>query len=637
MIEPSWRGGNIELTPEEELGLLAAALVEEQKVQLERMRSVLLEAPINTRRKEGLTWSPVELTGIRFVGRGRQVLSLVALPGGGEPDAFRAGARVELSRQGEEALASPLHGIVRRCRGLELELVLERDELEAKDQHERWTIDAAFDERTFRVMAEALSHWINVERQDRKLLRGVVLGHLAVPESEASSPLLAPLNAMQSAAVHLASANPLLTVIQGPPGTGKTTTLVRLIAEQVRSGVQVLAAAPSNAATDVLASKCIAAGLKTIRIGNPIRVDDDVIQNTLEAWVERDREFKQVRIWRRQAEEAWREATRYRRTFDAQVREEKRTARQDAKALHAMANELERALEERILRQADVVCATLTGTADADLAGVHFPLLVVDEAGQALEPLVWAALRKADRVVLAGDPQQLPPTVVSSSDTAKRLEISLLEKRMARLDISHAPNVMLTMQYRMNLGIMEPVNSLFYQNRLEADFSVANRGLAETPSWLFLDTAGCGFEEDKESDGESTSNPEEAAFVAQRCGELSALHPSATMGVIAPYRAQVQLLQSALSALGVVADVATVDSFQGQERDIIVLSLTRSNEQGSIGFLSEYRRTNVAMSRAKQHLLVIGDSSTIGSDAFFSALLACAENNEAYRSAWEYL
>ncbi len=633
-MEPFWRGAAVTGSPDEELGALATALVREQQAEQERMRSMLQSASIAVRRQEGLTWSPVEFTAMKFAARGRQVVTLTPLPGGGEPHAFRLGSPVELTAVDSEGQTEPLRGVVRRAKALELEIVFEGAPFDAQDQHRRWTVDACLDERTFAVMAMALNRWINEEDSQRKRLRDVVLGRRMGRAIEVGPGQWPPLNGPQSEVVNAVLAQPELTVIQGPPGTGKTTTLVVAIAELVRRGERVLAAAPSNAATDVLAAKCIEAGLKVVRIGNPVRVDDEVADHSLESLVERDPEYKQVRDLRRRAEDAWREATRHRRQFDAEARAEKRAARAEAKDLQSVAFELEQGLEERVIRHAEVVCATLTGTADADLRPFHFPVVVVDEAGQALEPLVWAALLKADRLVLAGDPQQLPPTVHSTQ--AALLEVSLLEKRMARLVQTPAPGGLLTIQYRMHAGIMAPISDRFYGGQLQADESVAERGYPDLPPWTFLDTAGCGFDEQREPEGESTFNPDEASFVAQRLAELRASHPEASIGVIAPYRAQVQALEAA-TVPDELTDISTVDSFQGQERDIIVLSLTRSNPDGTIGFLAEHRRTNVAMSRARRHLLIVGDSSTVGSDPFFSWLVEQAEAAGAYRSAWECL
>jgi ATP-dependent RNA/DNA helicase IGHMBP2 len=207
---------------------------------------------------------------------------------------------------------------------------------------------------------------------------------------------------------------------------------------------------------------------------------------------------------------------------------------------------------------------------------------------------------------------------------------------MARLAAVPAPGGVLTIQYRMHAGIMGPVSDYFYGGQLLAHESVADRGFDDLPPWTFIDTAGCGFDEQREPEGESTFNPDEAAFVAARLAEIRQEHPEASIGVIAPYRAQVQALEAAMSPdLASGLDIHTVDSFQGQERDIILLSLTRSNPDGVIGFLSEYRRTNVAMSRARKHLLIVGDSSTLGNDPFFSWLVERSEADGAYRSAWE--
>jgi ATP-dependent RNA/DNA helicase IGHMBP2 len=631
----SGRGGHF-ASPEEELGRLAEALVLEQREQQERMRIVLRESSLAIRRKERLSWSPVEVKDMRFAARGRQILTLSPVTGGGEPHAFRVGASVEVY-PAEVSDEKPVRGVVRRAKALEIEVVFDRSDFDAQSEYRKWTVDACHDERTFAVMAMALNRWINEDKQERVVFRDMALGYRPVDQSSARFTSISSLNELQARAVCEILAQPKLMLLQGPPGTGKTTTLVHAIAGLVQSGEQVLATAASNAAVDVLAKKCIEAGLKTVRIGNPIRIDDDVAKNSLESLVERDVDYKRVRDLRRRAEDAWREATRYRRNFDSDARAERKMARDDAKELQAAATDLERAIEERAIRNADVVCSTLTGTADYDLRPFHFPVVVVDEAGQALEPLIWSAMLKADRLVLAGDPQQLPPVVHDAAAAALGLDVSLLEKRMARSSEAFAPEVVLQVQYRMNAGIMGTVNDYFYEGKLLADELVTQRQLSGCSPWTLIDTAGCGFEEQRDAEGESKVNPDEAAFVAARLVELRSRFPSASIGVIAPYRAQVQAIESAWGEPDAGMDISTVDSFQGQERDIIVLSLTRSNSEGEIGFLSEHRRTNVAMSRARKHLLVVGDSSTLGADDFFGWLVERSEAEGAYKSAWEFL
>jgi superfamily I DNA and/or RNA helicase len=540
--------------------------------------------------------------------------------------------------------ASVRKGIVRKANDKSVEVVLDGAPFTPDEQHARWTLDLRPDDRTFRLMAEALSHWINVEEPERQALRDAMLrGDSAAlqgqgPEVDSGLADLAEgLNPDQTRALHLAWSHPALTLLHGPPGTGKTTTLVAMIRGFARQQQRILATAPSNTAVDLLALRCREAGLDVVRIGHPIRIEEAVLSSSLESKVEAHPEHKQVRALRKRAKDAWREADRFRRNFTAEDRKARTEARREARDLEREANDLEAYLADRILADAQVICATLAGASDRLLAGRRFDVAVIDEAGQALEPATWIPMQRADRFVIAGDPQQLPPVVKSHQALALGLETSLLEKLMARhkgAPIAHQ----LRVQYRMHEKIQGPPSDWFYDGTLEADASVADRGLPGLPPWTWLDTAGRGFEEQREAGSDSTCNPDEAAFVVERALELHKAHPEASMGVVAPYAAQVRALEEAWPGpVPAPVVISTVDGFQGQERDIMVLSMTRSNDSGQIGFLQEHRRTNVAMTRARKHLLIVGDTATLGADAFFAGLIERAEVEGAYRSAWEFV
>jgi ATP-dependent RNA/DNA helicase IGHMBP2 len=249
----------------------------------------------------------------------------------------------------------------------------------------------------------------------------------------------------------------------------------------------------------------------------------------------------------------------------------------------------------------------------------------MDEAGQALEPAAWIPILKAQRVVLAGDHLQLPPTVKSNQ---RGLTITLLEKTVA---LHPEAVTLLEEQYRMNTQIMGFSSLKFYDNRLTAHPSVANRLLAlgDQP-FTFVDTAGAGYEE--QAEGTSTANPEEAAFIVRHIKSMN--YEAVSVAVIAPYKEQVNILKDLLT--GTTVEVNTVDGFQGQERDVVYISLTRSNSEGIIGFLSDYRRMNVAMTRAKLKLVLVGDSATLAQTPFYAELIAYAESLGGYESVWNY-
>jgi predicted DNA helicase len=294
---------------------------------------------------------------------------------------------------------------------------------------------------------------------------------------------------------------------------------------------------------------------------------------------------------------------------------------------------LESYLIQKVLDDAQVIACTLIGSSSEDLGGRRFSTVVIDEAGQGIEPAVWVPILKAERVIMAGDPFQLPPTVKSQEAASKGLSITLLEKSIKRIGQAALLNV----QYRMHESIMAFSNRKFYGNALQAHTSVANRMLHESLPVEFIDTAGCGFEEQAGEEGESRCNAEEVGILRKHFDQLKeTMGSSWNAAIISPYRAQVQLLQQEFgSAEGV--SVNTIDSFQGQERDVVYLSLVRSNDQGDIGFLRDYRRMNVAMTRARMKLIIIGDSATLGNDRFFAELLEYVESIAGYRTAWEFM
>jgi superfamily I DNA and/or RNA helicase len=436
----------------------------------------------------------------------------------------------------------------------------------------------------------------------------------------------------------------VLSLLHGPPGTGKTTALLAYVVEMVHRKKRLLLTAPSNAAVDLLVAGCAKRGISAVRMGHPMRLSDEVQRFGLDMLVEADPEYKQVRDLRKRAKKAWQIVDRFHRNFGSEQRSERAAARHDAKSLQKEAFELERFIAERIIRQAYVVCATLSGSASEALATEKFDCVIIDESGQAMLPAALIAMRKSNRYILAGDPHQLPPVIKSDKARKMGLDESALARFMRSKSCAERITL-LTEQYRMHPDIMAPSSEWFYEGRLQAAPEMLLHALPDIlrSPWTFIDSAGCGFDEEKEEGSASTFNAAEAEFVLQRTLEILQACPDFQVGVIAPYRAQVAELMRQFEALGVQAgmrervEFATVDAFQGQERDAIVISLTRSNSEGEVGFLKEYRRTNVAMTRAKHHLLMIGDGATLGSDSFYRQLIERAEESRAYFSAWEWL
>ena len=292
------------------------------------------------------------------------------------------------------------------------------------------------------------------------------------------------------------------------------------------------------------------------------------------------------------------------------------------------------------------MAATLVGSNHFTVRNMKYRTVVIDEAGQALEPACWIPILKAEKVVFAGDHLQLPPTIKSETAAKGGLSTTLLEKSVAL----HGDSVvLLEEQYRMNEVIMGYSSKVFYHDKLKAHESVAGRVLFPgEPPLAFIDTAGCGFDEKLE--GTSSTNPEEAAFLFKHLNQLAAefvQHNAKpedfpSIAIISPYKEQINILKDQLAHavdlkpyLDKIA-VNTIDSFQGQERDVVYISMTRSNSEAQIGFLADIRRMNVAMTRARKKLVVIGDSATLSVLPFYENFIAYAEGLNAYQSAWEF-
>jgi superfamily I DNA and/or RNA helicase len=453
-------------------------------------------------------------------------------------------------------------------------------------------------------------------------------------------PLDSALNPSQQEAVRFALAAQDVAILHGPPGTGKTTAVVELIRQAIRRGDRVLACAPSNLAVDNLLERLVAAGERVVRLGHPARVLPALQEHTLDVLVEGHGDVRLARKFTKEAFALFRQAGKWTRARpEAGAR---RALRQEGRDLLAEARRLEAQAVERILDAATVVCATTTGLDSEILGQRRFDLAVIDEAGQSTEPGCWIPLLRCQRLVLAGDHCQLPPTVISGEAAAAGYGVSLLE-RLAE-HYGAAVTRRLKVQYRMHEAIMAFPSAEFYDGDLEAASSVRGHRLCDLPgvragalteeSLYFLDTAGAGFEEQREPGGESLWNPEEARLVGQQVQALldAGLAPS-DLAVIAPYAAQVRLLRTQLSVAGLEID--SVDGFQGREKEAVILSLVRSNPAGEIGFLAEVRRLNVALTRARRKLVVIGDSATLAAHPFYERLFSAFEAAGAYHTVWE--
>jgi ATP-dependent RNA/DNA helicase IGHMBP2 len=409
---------------------------------------------------------------------------------------------------------------------------------------------------------------------------------------------------------------------------------------------QILVVAPSNTAVDWLSEKLSMEGLNVLRIGNPARVSERLLSLTLDQQMADHPHMTTVKKMKKQAAGYLDMAHKYKRHFGRAEREQRKALFDEAHRVLKEVEQAEQYIFNDLLSRAQVITATLVGASHHTIRTPRYRTVVIDEAGQALEPGCWIPIVKAQKVVFAGDHNQLPPTIKSEEAAREGLSNTLLEKCVAW----HPESVvMLEEQYRMHEAIMGYASSIFYKGKLRAHATVANRSLfnGDEPL-LFIDTAGCGYEE--KTAGTRISNPEEAAFLVQHLVSYVATLRThyneehfPTIAIISPYRQQIEVLQEAvqqqpeLQAIRDKMTVNTIDSFQGQERDIVYISMTRSNPDSRIGFLSEIRRMNVAMTRAKQKLVVVGDSATLSQLPFYAHFIKYATERDGYKSAWEFM
>ncbi len=463
----------------------------------------------------------------------------------------------------------------------------------------------------------------------------------------------AALNSAQQQAYESAIQAKQLYLIHGPPGTGKSHVLAALAkywqgADRSRGGKLLLCAA-SNAAVDHLLELCVGNHMHALRIGHPARIDESLHEYCLDVQVEG---HESRRISKELFDEAY-ELLGYARKQRKQGRSKERfgnarDAAREGRRLIKEAKRLERLAVESVLADASIICSTLTGIGGRLLEGLRFDLALFDEATQSTEPMgLWPFL-VADKVILAGDHHQLPPTVISRR-AADELGVSVFERLMQR---HPQQSMMLVEQYRMHREIMAFPSKQTYASKLIAHQSAAERDLAELgfpglgPPLVYLDTAGRGLGEAQQPQSASYYNDGETQIVGIKVMELlhAGLSPE-NIGVIAPYNAQVQNIRKHLTQrlndAGLTEkfedlEIASVDAFQGREKEVIIVSLVRSNHSSDVGFLSDLRRMNVALTRARRHLLVIGDSATLSTSKYFNDFVEHCQSSGAYLSVWEW-
>jgi ATP-dependent RNA/DNA helicase IGHMBP2 len=431
------------------------------------------------------------------------------------------------------------------------------------------------------------------------------------------------LNDSQQQAVNAIVQNTHIVIVHGPPGTGKTTTLIEAIVQLIKAEEKILVAAPSNTAVDNIAKGLIAQGVNVLRVGNMSKVDEQIFAHTAEGRLANSKQQKEIRALKIRAEEFRKMALKYKRSFGKAEREQRNLLFKEVKDIRTEIKKLQAYNEDKLFAEADVILGTPIALCDAKIKNIRFQSLVIDEAGQCIEPLAWCIFPLAEKYVLAGDHLQLPPTVLSNEAMQLGFNRSILEVCIEKLD-----NIfLLNTQYRMRAAIAGFSSNYFYDGLLQTAPYLTNTG----KHIYFIDTAGSGYNEERGTDGNSLQNAGELQIVLKLL-ETENIDSTQT-AFSSPYSGQVVAAKEILPAN---MRISTIDSFQGQEKENIILSLVRSNDDGDIGFLKDYRRMNVAITRAKEKLFVIGDSATIAADKFYNAFLNYVEEHGAYKSVWEF-
>ncbi len=632
-----------------------------QLLQLERdedfkiYQTEFLKANIDTRRKNGVTWYPIKINSEELGYADYMQLEIERTTHLDNPHQFSSGKNISLFSNNGQSDQNELIATIKSAQKNKLKIIVHTDELPDWCYDGKLGINVQFDENSYTEMQFALDKVIAANDNRTSELREILFGSTEPSfEKENDNLVVQQLNLSQNKAIRKVQASKDFAVIHGPPGTGKTTTLVQAIRICLQTEKQVLVCAPTNTAVDLLTEKLLEAGLNVLRMGHPARISEELIKTSVDGQIQTHKNFHEIKNLRKTAEEYFKMAGKYKRVFGKEEAQQRAAYYNEAKTCLKDARLIEDYILDDLFNTAQIICCTPVTTSSKFLSKRKFKTLFFDEASQALEPMVWIPLLKCERIILAGDHHQLPPVVKNIQAQKEGLGLTLLDKC---IETKEAVSL-LNKQYRMNTPIMKFSNQYFYNNELIADDSVKDYLLINdsndeetfyNKAIEFIDTAGCGLDESQHPETLSSYNVGEAKLLLNHLEQLITWYTNQqvdvklSIGIISPYKEQVNWLKDELKSYELNQTlieelrVNTIDGFQGQECDVIYISLVRSNTEQIIGFLSDLRRMNVAITRAKKKLVIIGDSATLSSNKFYEAFVMYCEENNYYRSAWEFL
>lgn len=611
-----------------------------------------LRASVDERRKNGSTWYPIQIISNEIGYADYVHLEIERTSHIDTPHQFNVGKNITLFSNANNDGHFELTGTIKQSGKNKMKVIMHTDELPDWCYDGKLGINIQFDDNSYTEMQNALDVVISSKNNKIQELREIIEGECKPSfEKIDESIYISQLNNSQNNAVkHILSANDV-AVVHGPPGTGKTTTIVHAIRMVLQSEKQILVCAPTNTAVDLITEKLLEQGISVLRVGHPARVSEELIKSTIDGQVQDHANFKDIKSLRKTAEEYFRMAGKYKRVFGKEDAKQRALYYSEAKKCIKESRLLEDYIVSSLFENAQVICCTPVASNNKSLAKKHFNTLFFDEASQSLEAMSWIPILKCNRVIFSGDHFQLPPVVKSTKAKQEGLDQTMLDKLLAHNNVS----VLLNRQYRMHHHIMQFSNSFFYNNELEADVSVKETLLSLNDEFELLhipieliDTAGCSFDEWQNPETLSLSNKGEADLLYKHLkllleqymhsGEMQKIN----VGIISPYKEQIEILSEQLLNFDYSiypvrkVDVKTIDGFQGEERDVIYISLVRSNANSEIGFLLDIRRMNVALTRAKKKLVVIMDTATVGNHPFYKSFIEYCEKNNFYKSAWEF-
>ena len=598
---------------------LIKALKLERAEEISRYESKAIELSVQEKIISGICLYPLEFKSHSFTDSGQNILSFAHH----QPDNsnFKIGQPVKVFNQEKDFVK----GTVRLIKSNQYEIIttddsvldwIKKGKIGLQILADTKSIDYYLDHLT--LIPESSNHFIKILYQTDNYT------DLSADYYRSDK-----LNDSQTSAVNQILGQNPVSIIHGPPGTGKTTCLIAAIETLNTTEQTIWITAPTHAALDHISKQLIQKDIDFLRIGNDLKVDDHVEPYLLDSKIQNDKAYQLVKSLKQTEETLRKKAFQFKRNFGQKEYQERKAQRQELKNIRKDIRKLRHDIARFHIENSNIIIGTFIGLkqVESDLGTCDY--LIIDEAGQAIEPAIWLLSVNCKKLVLAGDHLQLPPTIFSQKAIDLGLNLSVLEIA----EKTAYPTSFLNIQYRMQDSIMQFSNSFFYNNKLQsADHLVPDESGSKT-NIDFIDTAGCGFEETKNELSGSISNQNEIDIISKLIKDLDLSNKS--IGIISPYRSQVELIKTEISEYD--KKVKTIDSFQGQERDIIIISMVRSNPNAEIGFLKDYRRMNVAMTRTKRHLFIIGDSTTFGHDKFYSAFLDYVESNGNYRSAWEFM